>query len=194
MQADKLAIVFFAMKEAMVGYCLNRGVYSNDVSDVIAECWLRVLQGLHSFDESVGDIDRWIMGCLKHSVGDWQRERKREARHTSRYALWMNREIDGTYYARRAQAVEDEILAKIDRDRLKDATEWLLKQLTERQEQLVREHFLADKLWRDVAETNGTTTTAVMQAWLYGRERLRRTIEALIDPEKKMPRRAAGRK
>jgi RNA polymerase sigma factor (sigma-70 family) len=167
-------------------------VNDEDVDDVLQACFLRIWNGLASYDSELGEIGPWMMGCMHHEITDHLRSQQRYLRKTSRYG--SNRQQDTLHYLERKNTAENKILERIDRERLTKVVDCVLSNyVTERQESLIRRHFMEHRMWRDIAAEDGITKNAALQAWLYGRERLRRTIQAFIDPSLRMPNRAPGR-
>lgn len=181
--------VYRQLEHALRGYFLNAGVTGDDVDDCLHNTWLRVLAALHEYDPAYGGFGPWVMGCAKHALGDWKR---RDTYGRTRAPVAYVRG-DKLRHLLVAHDMEDRILERIDRERLATAVDWCLRQLTPRQEQLVRAHYWQGRQWVELADERHTAN-AVKQAWLYGRARLRRTIEALMDPSVPMPRQAAGRR
>lgn len=185
-KSDILIAIFYPLRDAMEGYCLNKGVDKEDVPDVLQEVWVRIMRGLHTYDPCLGELGAWFMGCLRHSVGDYQRRRGRDA--CPREVFVPN--TKARYVAIQSE-MEDAILEKIDRERFQRTVRRTLKLLSPRQERLITRHYLDGIMWKDVAKEEGVTKNAALQANIYGMARLERTLKALIWPEKfSMPRRA----
>ena len=185
MRSDKLAAVFYPLRDAMLGYCLNEGVYEEDVDDVLQEVWVRIMRGLHTYDPCLGELGAWFMGCLRHTVGDYRRERGRD-----QCRLYVPN-VPARYLEIQSQ-MEDEILEKIDRERLQGTVRRILHLLSPRQERLITRHYLDEVMWKDVAVEEGITKNAAIQANIYGLARLERTIKSLVWPEKCPPPRTAN--
>jgi DNA-directed RNA polymerase specialized sigma24 family protein len=142
------------------------------------------MRGLHDYDRTRGELGAWMIGCLKHAIGDYRRDRVRFAR--TQRAFIQNR---AAYYKAVQSDLEDEILEKIDRERLQRTVRRTLELLSLRQERLITRHYLDGVMWKDVAKEEGVTKNAAIQANIYGLARLERTVKALAWPEKfSMPR------
>ena len=176
--------------------CLNMGVGEDDTDDVLQSCYLRIWNGLATYDSELGDLGPWMIGCLKHAIGDYIRNRDRHYGKIDTMAARLPRftHRNQYYYLSKRDEVEDKILDKVDREKLRNAVNCVVQfYVTPRQESLVRRHFMQHKRWDEIANEDGVTKTSIIQAWLYGRERLRRTIEAMVNPTAPMPRKAIGR-
>ena len=172
----------------MRGYCLNQGVYEEDVQDVIHNAWIRVLAGLHSYDKVSGDLGPWVMGCLRHAVGDWRRvDTFGRDRRKVEFCP-----VRSAHAKAVAGAMEDRILEKIDRERLRRSVRVFLKLLSPRQERLLTRHYLDERTWADIAAEDGVTENAAKLAGRYGFDRLGRTIKAAIWPDLYSPPRRAN--
>lgn len=194
---DRATAAFFALRSEMRGMCLNMGVGEDDTDDVLQSCYLRIWNGLATYDSELGDLGPWMMGCLKHAIGDYVRSRDRHYGRIDRLAAMRSHftHRNQHYYLSKRDEVEDKILAKVDREKLKNAVDLVVQfYVTPRQESLVRRHFMQQMRWDEVADEDGTTKNAIIQAWLYGRERLRQAIDGMIDSAAPMPRVANGRR
>ena len=75
---DAVTREFVQLRQAMVGFCLNANVPEDRVDDVLQDCFLRIWNGLHTYDPIKGDLGPWIMGCLRHSIKDYRRAEARQ--------------------------------------------------------------------------------------------------------------------
>lgn len=177
-----------SLESEMAGYCLNAGVFFEEIPDVLQNTWIRIMEGLHAYDIGQGELGAWYMGCLKHSVGDWRRIDTFGRAHRK----IDFRPIKLAHSKAVAGRMEDRILEKIDRDRLRCAVRAFLKRLSPRQERLLTRHYLDEQMWADVAAEEDVTENAAKLAARYGMARLERELQAAVWPDQHRPPRRAN--
>jgi len=138
-----------------------------DVEDLVHEVLVEAVSTLDSFDEQRGTLLGWLVGILRHRAIDRARILRRRYRE-----VVVTREL--------SDAIEQEDLAASVQDRV-DIQE-LLRELPERERDVVYLHYFLGYPYSDIAERIGISPESARQYASRARDQLRERITEQFDP------------
>lgn len=156
--ADALDGILEAVGKRMLA--LARGIVKNssDAEDVIQECFLKIVRGIHAFKDGTNGY-AWIMRIVRNASFDFLRKRKRTTTEDLDEFFHLT---DERYSADRR---EEALL-------LEDA----LQKLTPEERKMIYFRYYLDFTVRDIARETGMSKSAAGRALLTAEEKLRKLL------------------
>jgi RNA polymerase sigma-70 factor (ECF subfamily) len=141
--ADVMEKIYLEYKEKVFRYVRGKVRNLADAEDVTSEIFLRVQTSLDSYDEEKATLSTWIYTITHNAVCNYYRYESKRALTLDENALYSDR--------------EDDVMAEIENEILKENLAKALETLTEREQDIIVLYYYHEIPLRDIAIKMGIT-------------------------------------